>query len=146
MHACARINSPGFKHISTVSCHSCELEKRCNCANLSANFRVNRANIISSFLIFSSLIVNFFFSVKCLSFDNKEVFLTKRSSSNARQCGLKPDIKELKDLLLEVKNEIIDLKDEFSHEMKALCKYINAGKCHKQITDKNQGKYTAFCM
>ncbi|CAB4003226.1 Hypothetical predicted protein, partial [Paramuricea clavata] len=105
VHACARINSPGFKHISMVSCHS----------------------------------FNFFFSVKCLSFDNKEVFLTKRSSSNAGQCGLKPDIKELKDLLLEVKNEISDLKDEFSHEMKALWKYINAGKCHKQITDKNQG-------
>jgi hypothetical protein len=68
--------------------------------------------------------------------------LTKRSSNNAGQlCGLKPDIKELKDLLLEVKNEISDLKDEFNHEMKAMWKYVNAGKCHKQITDKNQGKY-----
>ena len=61
--------------------------------------------------------------------------------NDAGQCTLKSDIKELKDLLINVKNEISDLKDEFNYEMNSLWKYLKAGKCKMQITEKAQGKY-----
>ena len=85
------------------------------------NFNVNRTR---KFRVFSHH-CNTFSSVKCFTFDNTEDSLTKGILNDAGQCGLKSDIKDLKDLLLAVKNEISDLKAE---------------KCNMQITGKNQGK------
>ena len=67
--------------------------------------------------------------------DNTEDSLARGVSNDARRCGLKSDIKELKDILLDVKNEISDFKDEFTNEKK----YLKAGKCKLQITEKYQG-------
>ena len=84
--------------------------------------------------------LSLFSSVKCFKFDNTEESLTKGIFNDAGQCGLKSDIKDLKDLLLTVKNEISDFKDEFTYQMNSMWKYLKAGKCYLQITEKNQGK------
>ena len=67
--------------------------------------------------------------------------MTKETFNDEEGYGLKSDIKELKDILLDVKNEISDLKDEFNYEMNSLWKYLKDGKCKEQIAEKDQGKY-----
>ena len=69
------------------------------------------------------------YRVKCTPFN----FIPDNNlpSDDAEQChGLKSDIKELKDFMHDVKNEISDLKREFNHKQ-----------LMDMWTEKKHGKY-----